>query len=99
MTIPFDGELSLEAEVGLYSQIGGSFVEVNGRGYRRMPYAQEVRFEALEDWEGITHVATIVRGEVLLRPVAKAYIHAGETLTLTFSGTTPFQRAGYVVGY
>ena len=96
--IPFESDLSLEAEVALYSQVGGTFVEVDGRGYRRMPYAREVVFEALDDWIAITHVATIVRCEVLLRPVSPTYIRAGQTLTLTFSGTTPFRRAGYVVG-
>jgi hypothetical protein len=97
MTISFDSDLSFEAEVALYSQVGGSFIEINGRGYHRMPYAREVVFRALEDWEGITHVATVIQGEVLLRPVAKTYIHAGQTLTLSFSGST-FRSPGYVVG-
>jgi hypothetical protein len=98
MTIPFNSDLSLEAEVAPYSQVGGAFVEIDGRGYRRMPYAREVTFQAIGDWEPITHVATIVRGEVLLRPATPKRLCAGQTLTVTFSGTTPFQRAGYVVG-
>ena len=97
MSITFDNDLSLEAEVALYSQVGGAFVEIDGRGYRRMPYAREVVFKALDDWELITHVATIVRGEVLLRPVSPTPLRAGCTLNLTFSGS-PFKSAGYVVG-
>lgn len=91
-------DLAAEAEVALYSQQGSAFIEIDGRGYRRLPYAQEVVFEALSDWEPITHVATIVRGEVLLRPVSPTRIYAGYSLTLKFSGTTPFKHAGYVVG-
>lgn len=92
-------DLAAEAEVALYSQQGGgAFVELDGHGYRRLPYAREVMFKALGDWELITHVATVVRGEVLLRPVSPTRIYAGYSLTLKFSGTTPFKHAGYVVG-
>lgn len=97
-------DYAAEAEVALYSQgADGAFVEINQRGYVRLPYAERVTFKASEDWPPITHVATIVRGEVLLRPVGHVPIETGQTLALTFSGRAPFPEArqaqcSYIVG-